>query len=85
MKTDHSAPTPYISKSKVDFIISKDVTIRFVYMISDYTACVYYKGVYDGRVQNIRYKTASKESAKAIYVAYIEQENKRMSATLNGN
>jgi len=68
----------YITKSHIDFIINEDVTIRFVYMTEDYTACIYYKGMYDGRVQNLRYKTATKENAQSIYLAYVEQENERM-------
>jgi len=72
----------YITKSHVDFQINNDVKIRFVYMTEDYTACIYYKGMYDGRVQNIRYKKATKEDAESIYVAYLEQENIRMKANL---
>lgn len=84
METELKHQQTAINKQPIDFKINADVMIRFLYMTSDYTACIYYKGMFDGRVQNMRYKKATKEEAQTIYIAYLEQENKRMRDRLEG-
>lgn len=100
MKAEQThTPGPKVTKSHIDFIINQDTKVRFVPVDNDgekveYRACIYYKGMYDGMVQNMRYSVATQKDADEIFKAYREQELSRMThpksikdgiSRLNGN